>query len=221
MRIREFAVCWHDRSRSLSGVEANGGRRLRLRSADDLDPLSHKRSSASALPLLLALLLAACERDMADQPKFGPLEAAAVFPNGQAARLPPEGTVARDADLAPVPDRSPLPVNPALLSRGQERYGIYCAPCHGRAGDGQGMIPERGFPPPPTYHSDRLRAAPDRHFYDVISHGYGVMFSYASRVAPEDRWAIIAYIRALQLSQNATLQDAREAGVADRLGETP
>jgi mono/diheme cytochrome c family protein len=173
------------------------------------------------ISLMLALLLAACERDMADQPKFGPLEAAAVFPNGQAARLPPEGTVARDAALEPVPDRSPLPVTPALLSRGRERYDIYCAPCHGRVGDGQGMIPERGFPPPPSYHQEAFRAAPDRFFYEVISHGYGVMYSYASRVAPEDRWAIVAYIRALQLSQNASLQDAREARVADRLGETP
>lgn len=169
--------------------------------------------------LPLVLLIAGCERDMADQPRFEPLEAAAMFPNRQAARLPPEGTVARDADLAPVPDRSPLALTQEVLNRGRERYDIYCSPCHGRVGDGRGMIPERGFPPPPSYHSDALREAPDRHFYEVISQGYGAMFSYASRVPPEDRWAIVAYIRALQLSQNATLRDAREASVADQLGE--
>jgi mono/diheme cytochrome c family protein len=158
---------------------------------------------------------------MADQPKYEPLEPAESFPNGQSARLPPSGTVSRGARLEPVPDKSPLPVTKTLLSRGRERYDIYCSPCHGRAGDGNGMIPQRGFPRPPSYHTERLRRAPDRHFYEVISQGYGVMYDYANRVTPEDRWAIVAYIRALQLSQNATLQDAREAGVADRLGEEP
>jgi mono/diheme cytochrome c family protein len=178
-----------------------------------------KRYAQRTLLLILPLLLTACERDMADQPKYEPLEPAAVFPNGQSAQLPPEGTVARDAVLEPTPDRSPLPVTLAVLGRGRERYDIYCAPCHGRVGDGQGMIPQRGFPPPPSYHTDRLRGAPDKHFYEVITLGFGVMYSYANRVAPDDRWAIVAYIRALQLSQNATLRDAREAGVADRLGE--
>jgi mono/diheme cytochrome c family protein len=172
------------------------------------------------LPVLV-LLLAACERDMADQPKFGPLESAPVLPNRQAAQLPPEGTVPRGAALEPVPDRSPVPITRAVLDRGRERYEIYCAPCHGRLGDGQGMTPQRGFPPPPSYHQDAFRAAPDTFFYEVIGNGYGVMFSYANRVMPMDRWAIVAYIRALQLSQNATLQDAREAGVGDRLEGRP
>ncbi|MGH8797704.1 MAG: c-type cytochrome, partial [Caldimonas sp.] len=98
-----------------------------------------------------------------------------------------------------------LPERPgeALLLRGQERYTIYCMPCHSPAGDGDGPVVRRGFPAPPSYHSERLRGAPDRHYYDVITHGYGVMYPYADRVAPADRWAIVAYIRALQLSQHA------------------
>lgn len=98
---------------------------------------------------------------------------------------------------------NPLPITADLLARGRERFNIYCAPCHSVAGDGDGMIVRRGFPRPPSYHTDRLRNAPDSHFYQVISNGYGVMYPYADRVAPQDRWAIIAYIRALQLSQHA------------------
>lgn len=98
---------------------------------------------------------------------------------------------------------NPLPITPQLLTRGRERFDIYCAPCHSHAGDGDGMIPRRGFPSPPSYHTARLRKAPDSHFYQVISDGYGVMYSYADRIAPQDRWAIVAYIRALQLSQHA------------------
>ena len=94
-----------------------------------------------------------------------------------------------------------------LLARGQERYGIYCSPCHGLSGNGDGMIVRRGFPAPPSYHSARLRAAPAKHFFDVITNGYGVMYSYAARVEPRDRWAIVAYIRALQESRNAKLAD--------------
>ena len=98
---------------------------------------------------------------------------------------------------------NPLPLTRALLQRGQERFEIYCAPCHDRSGNGDGMIVRRGFPAPPSYHTDRLRNAPDSHFYQVISNGYGVMYPYADRVDPRDRWAIVAYIRALQLSQHA------------------
>ena len=102
---------------------------------------------------------------------------------------------------------NPLPITPQLLGRGQERFDIYCAPCHSRAGDGDGMIARRGFPDPPSFHTDALRNAPDSHFYDVITNGYGAMFPYAARVAPHDRWAIVAYIRALQLSQHAPVSD--------------
>lgn len=106
----------------------------------------------------------------------------------------------------------PYPVTLALLQRGQERYEIYCVPCHSPLGDGDGMIARRGFPHPPSYHVDRLRRAPDRHFYDVMTNGYGVMYAYRDRVSPQDRWAIVAYIRALQRSQGARL--AAAAGTA-------
>ena len=101
----------------------------------------------------------------------------------------------------------PFPITREVLERGQQRFEIYCAVCHGRTGDGNGMIVQRGFPPPPSYHIDRLRQAPVGHFFDVMTHGYGVMYSYAARVEPHDRWAIAAYIRVLQLSHNAKLQD--------------
>jgi mono/diheme cytochrome c family protein len=101
----------------------------------------------------------------------------------------------------------PFAITREVLLRGQERFDIYCAPCHGRTGDGNGMIPQRGYPVPPSYHIDRLRAAPVGHLFDVISRGYGVMYSYGARVEPDDRWAIVAYIRALQLSQDAKVSD--------------
>ncbi|HJT06952.1 MAG TPA: cytochrome c, partial [Stellaceae bacterium] len=104
----------------------------------------------------------------------------------------------------------PFPATAQVLERGQQRFNVYCSPCHGEAGDGNGMIVQRGFPRPPSYHIDRLRQAPSQHFYDVISNGYGAMYSYAARVAPADRWAIVAYIRALQASQNATLAQVPE-----------
>jgi mono/diheme cytochrome c family protein len=100
------------------------------------------------------------------------------------------------------PQANPRPVTRALLQRGRQRYEIYCAACHGLDGRGDGMVVQRGFPAPPSYHSERLRQAPDSHFYNVITHGYGVMYPYADRVSPDDRWAIVAYVRALQLSQH-------------------
>jgi len=149
-----------------------------------------------------AFALGACD-NMANQPKRLPYE---VYPGqkpGVARAAPPAHIVARDEGPAP----SPPAVTPALLARGQQRFNIYCAPCHDRAGYGDGMIVQRGFPHPPSYHSERLRDAPNQHFYDVITNGYGAMFSYANRVAPKDRWAIVAYIRALQASQDARVAD--------------
>jgi mono/diheme cytochrome c family protein len=146
--------------------------------------------------------LTACN-NMANQPKRLPYE----LPYGVEAQwpmLPPPNTVARDEHLT---QPAPPPVTLALLQRGRQRFDIYCAPCHSRVGDGDGMIVERGFPHPPSYYSDRLRQAPNQHFYDVISHGYGAMYSYADRVSPTDRWAIVAYIRALQASASAKLAD--------------
>jgi mono/diheme cytochrome c family protein len=110
---------------------------------------------------------------------------------------------------APLP-ASPLPMSAATLARGQERFEIFCAPCHGPLGDGDGLVARRGFPHPPSYHSDRLRNAPDVHFFGVITHGYGAMYPYADRIAAADRWAIVAYIRALQRSQHASLADVPE-----------
>lgn len=159
-----------------------------------------------ALVAGLAVAVAACD-NMANQPKRLPFE----LPFGSKERwpvLPPQGVVATDDKFGPP---APPPVTLALLHRGQQRFDIYCAPCHGRTGVGDGMIVRRGFPHPPSYYSDDLKKAPIQHFYDVITNGHGVMYSYAQRVAPADRWAIIAYIRALQLSQHATLAEAPQA----------
>ncbi len=147
------------------------------------------------LLLIAALVLGGCD-DMSVQPKqkaYSPLAGPVQIPSG---------TVGYDDK----PARAP-PVTLALIERGQERFRIYCTPCHSELGDGRGIIVQRGFPPPPSYHTDRLREAPVQHFYDVITDGYGAMYSFADRVQPEDRWAIAAYIRALQRSQHATLAD--------------
>jgi mono/diheme cytochrome c family protein len=156
---------------------------------------------ALAASLCLSLGLCACEKsvhDMYEQPRYGPLQGSALFADGRASQPAPPQTLAVDAAASARPA-----VSAALLERGRDRYGIYCAPCHGADGQGDGMLPRRGFPAPPSYHSERLRNAPDSHFYDVISRGYGVMYSYGDRLSPDDRWAVIAYIRALQLSRNA------------------
>lgn len=150
----------------------------------------------------LCLAAAACD-NMANQPKRLPNE----LPYGVQANWPmqpPFGTVAHDEPFGPPPMP---PVTLALLERGRQRFDIYCSPCHARAGDGQGMIYQRGFPKPPSFFKKELIKASNQHFYDVITHGHGVMFPYAARVAPPDRWAITAYIRALQASENATIAD--------------
>jgi mono/diheme cytochrome c family protein len=155
---------------------------------------------AMGCAVLACLALSGCD-NMANQPKRLPYE----LPRGSNERLhrePPAGIVARDEHAV-----APPVVTEALMQRGQERFDIYCSPCHGRTGDGRGMIVQRGFPAPPSYHIDRLRQAPVQHFYDVITNGYGAMYSYAQRVAPADRWAIAAYIRALQASEDAKLAD--------------
>jgi mono/diheme cytochrome c family protein len=160
------------------------------------------------------LALAGCERtfrDMYDQPREKPLAASAQWPDGRASRTSVPGTVPH------VPQERPATAGPTAVSlaRGRERFDIFCAPCHSLVGDGDGMIARRGFPHPPSFHTDALRAASDAHIYSVISNGYGAMYSYASRIPPADRMAIVAYIRALQLSQHATLDavpaDARRS----------
>ncbi|MEK6372745.1 MAG: cytochrome c [Acidobacteriota bacterium] len=168
--------------------------------------------------LLLLLVLFACRQKMANQPRYDPLEPSDFFADGMSARPRIAGTVAR-GELAitgfmatgkidgAVADGFPFAVDANVMNRGEERYNIYCSVCHGKAGDGNGMIPARGYRRPPSLHTDILRAAKTGHFFDVMSRGFGAMPSYAAQVPVEDRWAIVAYIRALQLSQHATIAD--------------
>ncbi|WP_347331434.1 c-type cytochrome [Marinimicrobium locisalis] len=157
--------------------------------------------------VLLALMLFACEQEMAEQPRYDPYEAAPGWPDDQSARLPVPGTVARSDRLEPEPTTLPVPLTRTLLETGRKQFDIFCAPCHGKVGAGDGMVVQRGFPAPPTLHEERLRQVPLRHFYDVMTDGFGVMYSYASRVTPPERWAIAAYIRALQLSQHGEFDE--------------
>jgi mono/diheme cytochrome c family protein len=169
------------------------------------------RTGRRAFPVLAfaLLLLGGCRQQMADQPKYRPLSASSFFDDGRSARsliagTVPRGGLAEDNLNAPKDAANfPIPLTTELLARGRERFNIYCSVCHGLLGDGNGMIPRRGFRHPPSYHTDRLRQAPVGHFYDVITNGFGAMPDYAAQVPPRDRWAIIAYIRALQLSQHA------------------
>ena len=166
----------------------------------------------------LVLVLGCSKEDMVVQPRVKPYQESDFFVDGQASRPLVTGTIARGqlhldqayyqgklGDL--LVDKIPAKVDRALLERGQERYNIYCSPCHSRSGDGRGMIVQRGFPPPPSFHDQRLLDAPSGHYFNVITKGYGAMYSYASRIPTDDRWAIVAYIRALQLSQHAVLDD--------------
>jgi mono/diheme cytochrome c family protein len=167
---------------------------------------------------LCVLLIAGCRQRMTDQPKYKPYAASSFFEDGRSARPLVEGTVARgylQADelfytgkiAGKVADVMPFAVTRQLLERGQERFNIYCSPCHDRVGTGQGMVVRRGFRRPPSYHIDRLRTAPIGHFFDAMTNGFGAMPDYAAQIKPHDRWAIAAYIRALQLSQHAKLAD--------------
>jgi mono/diheme cytochrome c family protein len=161
--------------------------------------------------LVLSVALTGCgDHSMFQQNRYSTFSKAGLFENGAEAQPLPDGVVAQgDLDRTQQIAKPPA-VDMALLARGQERYEIYCSPCHGLSGQGDGMIVRRGFPAPPSYHSDRLRAADPRHFFDVITNGYGAMYSYAARVEPRDRWAIVAYIRALQQSQHADVADLPE-----------
>ena len=164
------------------------------------------------IPLIgIALMVAGCDVSMTQQNRYDTYSPATLWSDGTSARPLPahvvaQGDLARDDNA-----RNPSPVTPALLARGRERFDIYCSPCHGLDGQGDGMVVQRGFPRPPSYLEPRLLAAPPATFYDAITDGYGVMYSYATRLEPRDRWAIVAYIRALQLSQHATLAEAPEA----------
>ena len=155
-----------------------------------------------------------CRQDMHDQPRYEPYESSELFPDGTSALKPVPGTIARgqlhdDALLYTgrqgerFAEVFPFEITMADLERGQQRYNIYCSVCHGRAGEGNGIIVRRGFPKPQSFNQDRLRAAPPGYFFNVITNGYGRMYSYRARVKVEDRWRIAAYVRALQISQHA------------------
>ena len=182
-----------------------------------------------ALLIVAVLALAACRQKMSNQPRYDPYESSDFFADGMASRPRIAGTVAR-GELPGDPffetgkmnnalaDGFPMKVDKQLLDRGQERFDIYCQQCHGRIGDGNGMIPSRGLRRPPSFHTDRLRTAPTGHYFDVITNGLGAMPPYKTMVPVRDRWAIIAYVRALQLSQNATMADV-PADVAPGLSQ--
>jgi mono/diheme cytochrome c family protein len=168
---------------------------------------------------------------MHNQPKYRPLRASALFPNGSSARQPVEGTVARgtlQSDEAfftgkvatQLVTELPFAVDEQVLNRGEQRYNIYCAPCHDRTGGGNGMVVQRGYRQPPSMHIDRLREVQAGHFFDIMTNGFGAMPDYKAQIAPRDRWAIVAYIRALQLSQRATTADI-PGGDPTNVGQQP
>lgn len=169
--------------------------------------------------VLSVAALAACRQDMHDQPKYIPLRPTAFFADGRSARPLPDNTVARghlNEDPAYYTGRDaagkmvtefPFQVTKEILLRGQDRFTVYCTPCHDATGSGNGMVTQRGFRHPPSYHIDRLRQIAVGHIYDVITNGLGAMQDYSAQLAPADRWAVVAYVRALQLSQQASIND--------------
>jgi hypothetical protein len=177
------------------------------------------RKFVPPLVILAVMATVGCRLDMHVQPRYNPLAKSDFFPDQRSARPLAEGTVARGDERADAyfytgkignndGDYMPFPVTREVLERGQERYNIYCAPCHSRVGDGNGIIPSRGFArKPPSYHIERLEKAPIGYFFDVTTNGFGIMLNYSAQIPPRDRWCIAAYIRALQLSQNATAAD--------------
>jgi mono/diheme cytochrome c family protein len=182
-----------------------------------LKALSRRREWGIGLLLLVLLASGGCTQDMKNQAKERPLRASNFYRDGASSRPLPKGTVPRgflradDTYYKGIgPDgtfvkKFPVTVDAKLLERGRQRFEIFCTPCHGRLGDGRGMVVRRGFKQPPSYHSDRLRGMPPGYFFDVITNGFGQMSSYASQVPPSDRWAIAAYVRTLQLSRHVEL----------------
>lgn len=180
-------------------------------------------SSVSGIAALALVCFASgCRQDMQVQPRYNPYDASSFFDDSRSSRPPVPGTIARGQlhldDLlytgkidGKEADVFPFEITRADLERGRVRFNVYCSPCHDVTGSGRGMIVLRGFPPPPSLHLDRLRQAPAGHFFDVMTNGIGVMYSYSSRVNAEDRWRIAAYIRALQLSRQATFDDVPAA----------
>jgi mono/diheme cytochrome c family protein len=191
--------------------------------------------------IAVSLALASCRQDMHDAPSYDPLQESTFFTDGRASRTLVANTVARgqlredehfytgkiNGELA---TEFPMPVTAEVMARGQERFNVFCSPCHGRTGEGNGIIVHRGFRQPPSYHEDRLIEAAPGHFFDVMTNGFGAMQDYSAQVPVADRWAIAAYIRALQYSRRATMDDVpadRRAGMdaapaaAPPRGQTP
>jgi len=192
---------------------------LRTRNATAAAMRARSRMLAGSLAVLAMLTAAACRQDMHDQPKYIALRPSDFFADGRSARPITAGTVARgylNDDAALYTGKAadgaflntfPFPVTKQVLVRGQQRYNIYCAPCHDRTGSGLGMIVRRGFRRPPSYHIDRLRQVPNGYLFDVISSGFGAMPDFSAEIQPADRWAIVGYMRALQLAQKANVED--------------
>jgi len=208
------------------------GRRITTIHAETAEPAERVLSACSAgtpsmsrgalIAVVSVFVLSGCRQDMHDQPKYIPLRQSTFFSDSRSARPFVAGTVARGqlredtllhtgkvngADA----DAFPFPIDATVMARGRERFDIYCSPCHGRTGQGNGMIVRRGYRAPPTYHQDRLRSAPAGHFFDVMTNGFGAMPDYAAQIKVADRWAIAAYIRALQLSEHAAVADVPTA----------
>ena len=197
--------------------------------------------SRFALGALVLLAAAGCRQDMHNQPRLEPYESSRFFADGQGSRLPPAGTVARgqlrDDDLlyrgltpaGAATERLPMPLTAKMLSRGRDQFQAFCSPCHGPAGSGRGMVVRRGYKQPPSFHEERLRTSPVGYYFDVMTNGFATMPSYAAQIPVGERWAIAAYIRALQLSQNARLAElpadvgaavaAADAGAAAAAGQ--
>jgi mono/diheme cytochrome c family protein len=207
------------RFRKLVKADKAGGGNVHVGTGAFARPAERCSAAVACALLLLLVLTCACRLDMHVQPRQNPLSRSDFFADQRSERPPVEGTVARGqlhddtyfytgkAGSSPG-DYMPFPVTKEVLERGRERYNIYCAPCHSRVGDGNGFIPSRGFArKPPSYHIERLQKAPLGYFYDVMSNGFGIMPDYSSQISPIDRWKIVAYIRALQWSQNATRAD--------------
>jgi mono/diheme cytochrome c family protein len=188
-----------------------------------------RRLTCAGALLAALVFVSGCEslrQDMANQPRQNPLSPSDFFPDERSERALVENTVIRGATdddqylVAKDSNAFPIPITQEFLDRGKERYGIFCTPCHGLQGDGNGMVAIRGMKHPPTYHQDRLRQAPNGYIYDVVTNGFGAMYGYSAQIPPRDRWAIIAYVRALQLSRNASAGQL-PADLRNRLAASP
>jgi len=210
----EYAI--NQRRHMTTDTDFNSFRRMRTGSA--------RRMTALGACWLMLAFAAGCSQEMANQPRVDVMEQPAFEFESPSNRTPVPGTVAREQtwELNPVTTgrngdqlvaRIPVKVTPELLARGQSRFNIFCKHCHGPAGNGDGLVVQRGFPAPPSYHIDRLRNVPDGHLFITIKDGLGRMPRFGNRIGIDDRWALVAYIRALQLSQNANTDELTQAEI--------